>query len=131
MHFTTVVVLVLALVVTGCSGAAPRPAHVTTSREPPPPPAATLDHGPPPYAGAAWVEGHWEWDGLQYVWVDGYWIDLPTGSVRQATWSYGDDGWSFEPGAMIAPEGSESPLPAPPAPAGSVRGRAGGTVLGD
>jgi hypothetical protein len=31
---------------------------------------------PPPQQGGYWIEGHWSWDGTQWVWLDGRW-ELP------------------------------------------------------
>ena len=30
---------------------------------------------PPPRAGFVWEPGHWRWDGREYFWVRGHWIE--------------------------------------------------------
>lgn len=67
--------------------------HTTTSRPgyyahgtvvyqaPPPPRARVVVSARPvaPYQGAVWVNGHWQWNGAQYVWVDGHYIQSRVG----------------------------------------------------
>jgi hypothetical protein len=56
------------------------PAQYGVVYQAPPPPMQT--YAPPaPYAGAQWIEGHWEWNGAQYVWVEGYWVQGRPGYV--------------------------------------------------
>jgi hypothetical protein len=124
----------------------------------PPPPMQT--YAPPaPYAGAQWIEGHWEWNGAQYVWVEGSWVQGQPGLVYlQPRWErrgggyvYVDGGWSGGAGVVVQPGPSVTgtvvvqpqrgpvvvqPQPAPvvvrPAPAGAVvvsPGRAAGVVV--
>jgi hypothetical protein len=38
-----------------------------------PPPVQVETRPAPPYQGAIWVEGYWNWSGGQYVWVPGRW----------------------------------------------------------
>ena len=44
-----------------------------------PPPAPVVVAQPAPVAGAVWVEGHYQWNGSQYVWVDGYYVQQRAG----------------------------------------------------
>jgi len=44
-----------------------------------PPPPRTVYAQPQPYADAQWVERPWEWNGAQYVWVDGCWMQARPG----------------------------------------------------
>ena len=53
------------------------------------------DYGPPPVAPPEreyWVRGHYEWNGVQYVWVGGHYIE------RQA-------GLYWEPGRWVPRDG--------------------------
>ena len=95
---------------------------VTVSRPPPEPPSATRDPGPVPYDGAVWAQGVWEWDGLQFVWVDGYWVGAGAGELRQPRWVADGDRWTFLPGAVIDASGETRPLPAPPRGGGGASG---------
>ena len=63
--------------------------------QPAPPPAVEEDYGPSPVAPPAanyWVRGHYEWDGVQYVWVGGHYIERPVGLY-------------WEPGRWVARDG--------------------------
>lgn len=40
-----------------------------------------------PRRGYVWVEGHWNWDGYQWAWVDGYWARARSGyDYVQGAW---------------------------------------------
>jgi hypothetical protein len=65
--------------------------------QPAPPPAAVEDYGPPPAPSmpaerAYWVRGHWDWNGVQYVWVGGHYVERPAGLY-------------WEPGRWVARDG--------------------------
>jgi hypothetical protein len=32
-----------------------------------------------PNGGAVWIPGYYDWNGLQYVWIAGYWAVPPVG----------------------------------------------------
>src|SRR5690606_14588999 len=52
-----------------------------------PPPAPVVVQRPAPVAGAVWVEGHYTWNGSQYVWVDGYYVQQRPGyTIVQPRW---------------------------------------------
>lgn len=36
-----------------------------------------------PSPGYVWIPGYWDWNGSDYVWMSGKWMELPT---PQATW---------------------------------------------
>ncbi len=45
---------------------------------PPPPPPVRMEE--PPVAPApvdVWTPGHWEWNGREYVWAQGQWVEPP------------------------------------------------------
>ncbi|MBX3275933.1 MAG: hypothetical protein KF729_37100 [Sandaracinaceae bacterium] len=69
---------VAALAVSGCASRAyVRPGTVYVQSAPPP--ARVSVRPMAPYAGAVWVDGHYEWDGYQYVWVDGHYVQPRAG----------------------------------------------------
>ncbi|MBN8613624.1 MAG: YXWGXW repeat-containing protein [Deltaproteobacteria bacterium] len=84
------------------------PAQGTLVYQAPPPPRQVYAQ-PQPYAGAQWVDGHWEWNGAQYVWVDGYWVQGRPGYVyMQPRWErrgggyvYVDGGWGGGGGGVV------------------------------
>jgi hypothetical protein len=106
----------------------------------PPPPRQTY-MSPQPYAGAQWVEGHWEWNGAQYMWVDGYWTEGRAGYVyAQPRWEqrggghvYVEGGWQGGGTVYVQPQPQPYRQP-PPSYGGTVVVRpsgpsAGGTVV--
>ena len=45
-----------------------------------PPPAPLAETLPPrPSPSSAWIAGYWHWNGIDYVWVPGHWIEPPSG----------------------------------------------------
>jgi hypothetical protein len=68
---------------------------VYVSSPPPPPPAPGDAYmGPPPFPGAVWINGYWAWDGREYVWAAGHWIQAPPGYSYYIAphWGYRPDG---------------------------------------
>lgn len=66
----------------------------------PPPPRRVVVRPAAPYQGAIWVDGHWQWNGAQYVWVDGYWEQPRVGYVYvQPRWVRRGRGWVYVQGA--------------------------------
>ncbi|MEM9193216.1 MAG: hypothetical protein AAGF12_28840 [Myxococcota bacterium] len=76
-----------ATVTTGYSG--------TVVYQAPPQPRVVVNRPPPaPYQGAVWVQGHWNWNGAQYVWVNGHYIQPRVGYVyAQPRWERRGNGW--------------------------------------
>jgi hypothetical protein len=83
-----------------------RPAPVTVAEvvvRRPPPPLRYIPPPPPPPRRAelwAWEPAHWHWDGRDYRWVKGRYIQRP---VREAEWVPAEwlarDGvWVYRPG---------------------------------
>jgi hypothetical protein len=61
----------------------------------PAPPAPRVEVQPAaPDTRAVWDPGHWNWDGRQYVWVPGRYIERPNVATR------------WEPGRWVAENGS-------------------------
>ena len=45
-----------------------------------PPPAPLAEATPPkPSFTSTWIAGYWHWNGIDYVWVPGHWIEPPNG----------------------------------------------------
>lgn len=85
-----------------------------------PPPPRQVYVTAQPYAGAQWVEGHWEWNGAQYVWFDGYWTEgRPGYSYVQPRWEqrggghvYVQGGWN-QSGSTVVVQPQYRPQPQP------------------
>ena len=72
----------------------------------PPPPPPRVAERPGMRRGHVWVEGHWEWRGTRYRWVDGYWTKARRGYVyRQPHWVQRDGDWRFERGGWYQGRG--------------------------
>ena len=57
-----------------------QPSGVYVASAPPPPPATRVTVQPAaPYGGAVWVQGHYQWNGAQYVWVQGHYVQQRAG----------------------------------------------------
>ncbi|NOY90222.1 MAG: BcpO-related WXXGXW repeat protein [Deltaproteobacteria bacterium] len=53
-----------------------------------------------PVSGAVWVQGQWQWNGAQYVWTEGYWLQPRAGSVYvQPRWQRRGRGYVYVQGA--------------------------------
>ena len=87
---------------------APVPPPQTVAIQPAPPPAVVVYQAPPaalayappqPRDGLVWIPGFWEWDGVRYIWRDGYWADERPGfEYVPAAWILVGGGWRLEPG---------------------------------
>ena len=59
---------------------------------PPVPPPRYEAPPPPPRGGYAWVPGHWQWNGVHYVWLPGRY------EVRRPEWGHYVPGrWAWNP----------------------------------
>ena len=91
-------VLIAAGALAGC--AQPEPAtRVVVAR--PAPPATHVEVQPPaPNARAVWDPGHWNWDGTQYVWISGHYIERPSVAMRwePGHWMSANGGWVWTDG---------------------------------
>jgi len=93
--------LIATSVLAGCVVEQPQPpAERVVVRPAPPPPRAELQP-PPPNARAAWDPGRWSWNGREYVWVSGHYIERPSVAMR---WEPGH--WVQQGGAWVWVEGS-------------------------
>jgi hypothetical protein len=59
----------------GSEREATTPIQVEAPPPPPPPRETVIVERPEPES--VWIEGHWEYDGRGYYWVDGYWVVPP------------------------------------------------------
>ena len=65
---------------------------------PPPPPPRVIER-PGVRRGQVWVEGHWEWRGARYHWINGYWLKMRPGyTYMQPHWVQSGGDWRFERG---------------------------------
>ncbi|HJS86026.1 MAG TPA: hypothetical protein VJ779_11265 [Acetobacteraceae bacterium] len=60
--------LLFGLAIAGAGPALAQPPY------PPVPPPRTEPIPPPPSARYIWEPGHWQWNGVQYVWVGGHYV---------------------------------------------------------
>ena len=60
---------------------APTTTHVVVTRPAPPAPRAEFQP-PPPNERAVWDPGRWNWNGREYVWVGGHYIERPNVAMR-------------------------------------------------
>lgn len=94
---------VLAGLLFACSAAPPGTGgHVAAAVAPFPPPPMRAEIPPPaPAADALWQGGHWNWNGMKYVWIAGNYLRRPTPT---ANWMPGY--WEQDPsGGWLWTEG--------------------------
>jgi WXXGXW repeat (2 copies) len=86
--------------VTTMPSANPASTTVVVAPTAPPPPQA---ENPPPAPGPSyvWSQGHWWWDGTQYVWKPGSYVMRPTTVAhwRPGYWQQGPNGWFWVDGS--------------------------------
>ncbi|UFN50998.1 hypothetical protein LPC08_10480 [Roseomonas sp. OT10] len=53
-----------------------------------------------PPGAVVWQHGHWHWDGREYVWIPGRWIERPPVGEHfvPGRWAWGYSGWLWVPG---------------------------------
>jgi hypothetical protein len=55
--------------------------------------------GPPPYAGAVWIDGDWVWSGGRYIHSRGHWDRARTGRTYvRGNWNHGPRGYAWHKG---------------------------------
>lgn len=90
----------LGLAVALLSGCVAAPGREVVVRQPPPPPR--YEPPPPPERVRDWNPGRWRWDGRQYVWVGGSYVERrgrPPASVwRPGRWVQRGNGWVWMEG---------------------------------
>ena len=95
--------LVVALATTGCVErevvrTGPPPAAVIVQRPPPAEIVETVSPPPGPREAWVWQRGHWRWDGYDYRWAPGHWVERPahvTEWVAPHWQQHPNGGWIF------------------------------------
>jgi hypothetical protein len=77
----------------------PPTTHVIVARPAPPAPRVEVQPAAPD-TRAVWDPGHWNWDGNQYVWISGRYIERPNVAMR---WEPGR--WMSENGSWVWMDG--------------------------
>lgn len=95
------VALIAASLLVGCVVEQPRPPAERVVVRPAPPPPRAEYQPPPPDQRAVWDPGHWNWNGREYVWVGGHYIERPNVATR---WEPGH--WVQRGGSWAWVEGS-------------------------
>jgi len=77
----------------------PRRAVVTVA----PPPPRYEAPPPPPGERMVWDPGRWQWDGREYRWVPGHYVERPDREARwvPGRWVARDGGWVWEEGHWV------------------------------
>ena len=70
------------------------PTEIVAAPQPPPPTRAEIPP-PAPSPQALWRFGHWSWDGRQFVWNPGQYVERPspTASWLPDHWEQRPEGW--------------------------------------
>ena len=80
---------------------------------PTPPPAPQPEFPPPaPSPTYVWQAGHWSWNGVQYYWEPGKYVERPTASASYVPghWEQRPSGWVWVEGRWEYPSvGSSTP----------------------
>ena len=65
-----------------------------------PPPPRRVAIPPRPSTTAIWIDGYWNWTGVQFVWVDGFWERNPPHgrNWERGRWTHTSRGWYWTPG---------------------------------
>lgn len=90
-------------VATATVSTAPVQQGVVVYQAPPPQRAVVAVRPAAPINGAVWVDGHWQWNGAQYVWVQGFWLQPRAGAVYvQPRWEQRGRGYVYVEGSWRA-----------------------------
>jgi len=87
--------------VTSTSGSVPASTTVVVTAPTAPPPAQAETPPPAPGPRYVWAQGHWSWDGTQYVWNPGRYVIPPTTVARWTPgyWQQSPTGWVWTDGS--------------------------------
>ena len=91
------------------------PAAPTIVIAPTAPPAPQTEIPPPaPTPSYVWEAGHWAWNGLQYIWQPGKYVEKPTVSATFVSghWEEHPNGWFWVQGHWDYPGVGSSTPPA-------------------
>jgi hypothetical protein len=81
---------------------------------PTPPPAPQPEFPPPPPSPTyVWQSGHWSWNGVQYFWEPGKYVERPTTSASYVPghWEQHPTGWVWVEGRWEYPGVGSSTAP--------------------
>jgi hypothetical protein len=87
--------------VAACSVRPPPGQYGQTASVAPPPPRVEVVPAPPaPAERVVWVPGHWSWDGRDYVWTAGHYVERPSvrAEYEPGHWVQTASGWTWVPG---------------------------------
>jgi hypothetical protein len=79
-----------------------------------PPPAAQNEFPPPaPSPSYVWEPGHWSWNGVQFTWLPGRYVERPavSASFVPGHWEHNATGWVWVEGRWDYPGVGSSTLP--------------------
>jgi hypothetical protein len=90
----------LAAGIAGCVPASPPPSQPATVVRIAPPPPRYEAPPPAPSARVEWVPGRWRWDGHDYRWQEGRYVERPAGELRwvPGRWVASSAGWMWQEG---------------------------------
>lgn len=95
-------ILLCAAVSAGCASGDPAPAVRDVALVAPyPPPAKRAEiPPPPPSTDALWQAGHWTWNGANFIWTPGSYIQRPTPTANwlPGYWVQDASGWIWTDG---------------------------------
>jgi len=109
-HGRRLILLLPILLLAACSGnnampggSLPPPDTIIQSQKKPPPLLEELIPPPPkgPPDQFTWDFGHWHWDGQDYIWIPGHYVERPYRSSHwvRGNWAYdGNLNWTWTPG---------------------------------
>ena len=73
--------------------------EIIAPRAPPPPRIEPVPA--PPSTQVIWQQGHWAWNGNDYIWLPGRYVERPapqTASWEPGHWEQGSNGWIWVEG---------------------------------
>ncbi len=96
------VALLCGVILFGCASVNPVPPdRVAAFVAPyPPPPKRAEIPPPPPSTDALWQTGHWTWNGTDFIWTPGSYIQRPTPTANwlPGYWVQDSSGWIWTDG---------------------------------
>jgi hypothetical protein len=90
MRYAKVLALLPILILGAASALSQAAVGINVSVNLAPPPIPIYDQPPLPAPGYLWTPGYWAWDGMDYYWVPGTWVEPP---VSGMLWTPGYWGW--------------------------------------